>query len=47
MTRLRTVLARRHAVRTHLREERAFARALATAPTLESAHEIAALGARR
>lgn len=47
MTRLRTVLARRHAVRVHLREERALARALATAPTLESAHEIAALGARR
>ncbi|MGY1887453.1 hypothetical protein ACI799_19335 [Blastococcus sp. SYSU DS0753] len=47
MTSLRTVLARRHAVRAHLRDERALARALATAPTLESAHEIAALGARR
>ncbi|WP_157944029.1 hypothetical protein [Blastococcus atacamensis] len=47
MSRLRTTLARRHAARTHLREERAIARALASAPTLESAHEIAVLAARR
>jgi hypothetical protein len=47
MTRLSTVLARRHAERVHLREERAIARALASAPTVESAHEIATLGARR
>ena len=47
MTRLRTTLARRHAARVHLREEQAIARALASAPTLESAHEIATLAARR
>ncbi|WP_346618677.1 hypothetical protein [Blastococcus montanus] len=47
MTRIRTALARRHALRAHLRQERALARAFAAAPTLESAHEIAALGARR
>ncbi|WP_158544559.1 hypothetical protein [Blastococcus sp. TBT05-19] len=47
MTRLRTALARRSAVRAHLREERALDRALAAAPTLESAHEIAVLSARR
>jgi hypothetical protein len=47
MTRLSTVLARRHAARVHLRDERALARAVASAPTVESAHEIAALGARR
>ena len=47
MTRLATVLARRSADRAHLRQERALARALASAPTVESAHEIAAMGARR
>ncbi|MCA0145220.1 hypothetical protein [Blastococcus sp. LR1] len=47
MTSLRTTLARRHAARTHLREERAIARALAAAPTQESRHEIASLLARR
>ena len=47
MTRIRTVLSRRHAARAHLREERALARALAAAPTVESAHEISALMARR
>jgi hypothetical protein len=47
MTSLRTVLARRRSTRAHLREERALQRALATAPTQESAHEIAALTARR
>ncbi|HLM04195.1 MAG TPA: hypothetical protein VK402_03275 [Blastococcus sp.] len=44
MTRLRTVLSSRRASR---REERALARALASAPTLESAHEIVALSAHR
>jgi hypothetical protein len=43
MTSLRTALSRRRAVRAHLREERALYRALAAAPTLESAHEISAL----
>lgn len=43
MTSLRTTLARRRAVRAHLREERALHRALAAAPTLESAHEISTL----
>ncbi|CAA9214909.1 MAG: hypothetical protein AVDCRST_MAG57-276 [uncultured Blastococcus sp.] len=47
MTSLRTVLASRRSARTHLREERALLRALASAPTVESAHEIAALTARR
>ncbi|HEX2072780.1 MAG TPA: hypothetical protein VHF92_03255 [Geodermatophilus sp.] len=47
MNRLRTALARRRALRTRVREERALQRALAAAPTVESAHEIAALAARR
>jgi hypothetical protein len=47
MTALRTVLARRRSNRAHLREERALARAVAGAPTLESAHELATLAARR
>jgi hypothetical protein len=47
MTSLRTVLARRRSIRAHLREERALQRAFAMAPTQESAHEIAALTARR
>ncbi len=47
MSRLHTTLASRRAARRHLREERALARALASAPTVESAHEIAALSARR
>ena len=47
MISLRTVLARHRATRAHLREERELQRAFATAPTLESAHEIAALSARR
>jgi hypothetical protein len=47
MSRLRTAFSRRREVRAHLREERALALALASAPTVESAHEIAALGARR
>jgi hypothetical protein len=47
MSRLQSSLTRRRAARAHLREERALARALATAPTVESAHEISALMARR
>ena len=47
MSRLQTTFSRRRAIRAHLREERAIARALASAPTVESAHEIAALSARR
>jgi hypothetical protein len=47
MTGLRTALAHRRTLRAHLREERAFQRALAGAPTLESAHEIVALSAHR
>jgi hypothetical protein len=47
MTGLRTTLARRRTYRAQLREERSLQRALAAAPTLESAHEIASLTARR
>ncbi len=47
MSRLSTAFAGRRAARRHLREERAIARALASAPTVESAHEIAALSTRR
>ena len=47
MTHLRETLARRRAARIHLRDERALAQAIAGAPTLESAHEIASLSARR
>jgi hypothetical protein len=47
MSRLSTTVAARRAARRHLREERALARALAAAPTVESAHEIAALSSRR
>jgi hypothetical protein len=47
MSRLRTALERYRSTRAHLREERALAEALATAPTVESAHEIATLVARR
>ncbi|WP_158545918.1 hypothetical protein [Blastococcus sp. TF02A-30] len=47
MTRLRTALAERRSARAHLREERALARALAVAPTVESAHEITAAASRR
>jgi hypothetical protein len=46
MSRLQSSLSRRRAARAHLREERALARALAAAPTVESAHEISALMAR-
>ncbi len=47
MSRLQSSISRRRAARAHLREERALARALAAAPTVESAHEISALMARR
>ena len=47
MTRLRTALTRSRAERASRRQERALQRALAAAPTVESAHEIASLRARR
>ena len=47
MTRLRTAITRHRSARAHLREERALQRALSLAPTVESAHEIAALSAHR
>ena len=47
MTTLRTVLARHRSHRAQLRNERAFGHALATEPTLESAHELAAMATRR
>ena len=47
MTRLRTAIDRHRSARASHREERALARALAAAPTLESAHELATLAARR
>lgn len=47
MSRLHIAVTRRRDTRRHLREERALARALASAPTVESAHEIATLYARR
>jgi hypothetical protein len=47
MSRLRTTITQHRSARAHLREERALARALSMAPTIESAHEIAALSARR
>ena len=46
MTDLRTALARRRSLRSRIREERALLRAIAAAPTLESAHEIASLHTR-
>ena len=47
MSRLRTALAERRRTRARLREERAFERLLARAPTVESAHELRAMSARR
>jgi hypothetical protein len=47
MTTLRTVLARHRSHRDQLRNERALGHALATAPTLESAHELVSLAAHR
>ena len=45
MSPLRTTLARRRSLRSQHREERALLRAIAAAPTVESAHEIASLRA--
>ena len=47
MSRLRTALAERRRTRARLREERTFERLLARAPTVESAHELRAMSARR
>jgi hypothetical protein len=47
MTSLHTLLSQHRALRAHRRADRAIDRAIATAPTQESAHELAALAARR
>jgi hypothetical protein len=47
MTTLHTLLVQRRSARAHRRDDRALERAIATAPTLDSAHEIAALAAHR
>ena len=47
MSRLRTTIAERRRTRARRREDRAFERLLARAPTLESAHELRALSTRR
>ena len=47
MTSLRTALARHRSTRAQHRDERALVHALASAPTLESAHELAVLATRR
>jgi hypothetical protein len=47
MTSFRTALARHRLNRAQIREERALLHALAAAPTLESAHELAVLAGRR
>ena len=47
MSRLSSALHRSQAARTSRRTERAVARALAVAPTVESAHEIATIAQRR
>jgi hypothetical protein len=47
MSRLRTTIDQRRSARAHRREERALLRALSLAPTVESAHEIVSLSARR
>ena len=46
MSRFRTALIRARGNRAHLRAERALQRALAGAPTVEAAHEIAAISTR-
>jgi hypothetical protein len=46
MTRLSTALAAARTTRARRRDERELQRALASAPTQESAHEIAALATR-
>jgi hypothetical protein len=47
MSMLRSTLRRHRAARADLRTELAVRRAMAFAPTVESAHEIAAAAARR
>ncbi len=47
MSRLRTTIAERRRTRVRVREDRAFERLLARAPTVESAHELRALSTRR
>jgi hypothetical protein len=47
VNRFRTALARTRAERASLRQERTVQRALAAAPTVESAHEIASMLTRR
>jgi hypothetical protein len=47
MSRLYTTVTERRRARARLREERAFERLLAAAPTVESAHELRALSTRR
>jgi hypothetical protein len=47
MTTLRTALRRYRSLRAHLRDDRAIERAMAAAPTIDSAHELASLAARR
>jgi hypothetical protein len=47
MSRLRTALTERRRIRARLRDQRAFDRFVAAAPTVESAHELRALGTRR
>jgi hypothetical protein len=47
VNRFRTALHRSRTERASLRAERSLQRALASAPTVESAHEIASVLARR
>lgn len=47
MNRLTTALAQRRAERAALRQERELRRIVASAPTRESAHELASLFAHR
>jgi hypothetical protein len=47
MSRYSTALQRRRAARASLRSELAVRRAMAAAPTVESAHEIASAASRR
>jgi hypothetical protein len=47
VSRLRTTIAEHRRTRARLREDRAFARLLAGAPTVESAHELRAIATRR
>jgi hypothetical protein len=47
VSRLRTAIAERRRTRARQREDRAFERLLARAPTVESAHELRAISTRR